>query len=129
MPKPKTDPKKSKENAVTKAASGIFDKLQKHTGVDKKKVNAWQDKWIKLPEKRTKYQHLTDAPAVMGEELFAMANDIIDFAQGEHTGQSHVFNKIKENVSGFVKNPAGYVQKKGEEAKKAASKAAKSVKK
>ncbi len=131
MPKPKIDPKKAasaakdklKNNAITKAAGDIFNKIQKKTGIDKKKVDAWQNKWIKLPEKRTKYEHLKDAPAVMGEELFAMANDIVDFAQGEHTGQSHVFGKIKENVSGFVKNPAGYVKEKGELAKKKAMEA------
>lgn len=50
--------------------------------------------------------------------MFAMTNDIIDFCQGEHGGQSHVFGKLKGEASGFLKNPAAYLKQKAEEGKK-----------
>jgi hypothetical protein len=36
----------------------IFAKIQAKTGVDNKKIDEWQKKWLLLPEHRTKYEHL-----------------------------------------------------------------------
>lgn len=137
MSTPKIDPKKTaaaatdklKNNAVTKAVGDIFGKIKTKTGIDNKKVDAWQDKWLAVPKNRTKYEHLKDAPAVMGEELFAMTNDIINFVQREEGGQSHVFKKMKKEGAAFFHNPIEYLQKKGETAKKAATKTKNAVKK
>lgn len=113
----KADPKKAasaakdklKNNPVTHAVTGMFSKLGKKTGANKKKVTEWQGKWLAMPKNRKKYESLKDAPDVMGEEMFAMMNDIIDFTKGEHKGQSHVFKKLKEESSALAKNPkAGY---------------------
>jgi len=128
MPTPKADPKKTaanakdklKNNAVAKAADDIFGKIKAKTGIDNKKVDAWQEKWLAVPKNRTKYEHLKDAPMVMGEELFAMTNDIIDFVQREEGGQSRVFKKLKEEGADFLHHPIEYLQKKGEAAKKKA---------
>jgi hypothetical protein len=140
MPTPKVDPKKAtadakktaqaaKEklthNVVTKTAGDIFNKIQAKTGVDNKKIDEWQKKWLAVPENRTKYEHLKDAPAVMGEELFAMFNDIVDFVQREEGGKSHVFKKLKEEGGAFLHHPIEYLQKKGEEARKKAEEAKK----
>ncbi|MBN2096541.1 hypothetical protein JW752_04055 [Candidatus Peregrinibacteria bacterium] len=138
MPTPKADPKKAatdakktalaakdklKNNAVTKAAGDIFTKIKIKTGIDNKKVDAWQEKWLAVPKNRTKYEHLKDVPAVMGEELFAMTNDIINFIQREEGGQSHIFKKLKEEGGAFLHHPIEYLQKKGEAAKKKAGEA------
>ncbi|MBU1017736.1 hypothetical protein KKA33_01770 [Patescibacteria group bacterium] len=138
MPTPKVGPKKAateakktalvakdklKNNAVTKAAGDIFTKIKTKTGVDNKKVDAWQEKWLAVPKNRTKYEHLKDVPMVMGEELFAMTNDIINFVQREEGGQSHVFKKLKEEGGAFLHHPIEYLQKRGEAAKKKAGEA------
>ncbi len=128
MPTPKVDPKKVaeaakdklKNNAVTKAVGDIFGKLKAKTGIDNKKVDDWQKKWLATPEHRTKYEHLKDTPKVVGEELFAMTNDIINFVQREEGGQSNVFKKMKEEGAAFFHHPIEYLQKKGEAAKKKA---------
>lgn len=111
---------KLQNNAVTQAAGNVFGKIKAKTGIDAKKVDAWQAKWIALPENRKKYEHLTDVPEVLGEEIFAMTNDIVDFCQGQEGGKSHVFNSIKENVGGFLKHPVAFLKQKGEEGKKKA---------
>jgi len=109
--------------AVTKAAGGVFATIKAKVPIDSKKVDDWQKKWLALPEHRTKYGHLKDVPDVVGEELFAMANDIIDFCQRQPGGQSHVFKSIKENFGSFLKHPAEFLRKKAEEDKKKAMEA------
>lgn len=96
----------------------IFSKIGEKTGVDKKRVDEWQKKWLAVPKNRTKYENLKDAPMVMGEEIFAMTNDIINFAQGEHGGESHLFKTLKEKGGNFLKNPAKYLKEKAEQGKK-----------
>ncbi len=137
MPTKKSDPKKAakkakdklQHNAVAKTAKDIFGKIKNKTDIDNKKVDAWQKKWLAVPKNRTKYEHLKDAPAVVGEELFAMTNDIIDFVQREEGGKSHVFKSLKEKGAAFLHHPIEYLQKKGEEAGKKAKEVKKSAKK
>jgi hypothetical protein len=93
----KTNPKKN----TTKTADDVFKKLKGH--FDSKKVDEWQKKWLAVPENRKKYKKVTDAPGVVGEELVAMVNDIVDFAQGEEAGKSHLFAKAKKSLSGLLK--------------------------
>jgi hypothetical protein len=52
-----------------------------------------------------------------------MANDIIDFAQGEEGGKSSVFKKVKSSVGGFIKHPVGFIQEKAAKGKEMAKKA------
>ncbi|MBU0577208.1 hypothetical protein KJ742_05480 [Patescibacteria group bacterium] len=132
----KTKPQKKTEttpDSVKKAAGKIFSKIQAKTGIDNKKVDAWQKSWLGMPENRKKYEHLKDAPQVAGEELVAMSNDIIDFIQGEETGQSHIFKQLKAEWSSFFQHPGSYVMskyKKGEEiAKSVTAKAKEGMKK
>jgi hypothetical protein len=96
----------------------IFAKIQAKTGIDNKKVDEWQKKWLALPEHRTKYEHLKNLPDVMGEEIFAMTNDIIDFIQREEGGQSVLFKKIKDSFKDFLNNPIDYLRRRAEEGKK-----------
>lgn len=112
---------------ASKAASDVFEKMKKH--FDPKKVDAWQKKWLAVPENRKKYEKVADAPEVVGEELTAMVNDIIDFAQGEEGGKSHVFSKIKSGVGSFFKKAKSVVPKKGVPEKKSAAKPGKGAKK
>ena len=119
MPKTKTvkkavksAPKKETKTDAAKASSGIFAKIQEKTGADDKKIDAWQTKWLAMPETRKKYEKITDAPEVVGEELFAMTNDIIDFLQKEEGGKSVLFKKIKECADEFKKDPYGYMKDK-----------------
>ena len=108
--KPKKSTKKAEKNPVSKAAQGIFDKIQAKAGIDNKKIDKWQKKWITTPETRTKYKHLQDTPAVVGEELLAMTNDIIDFIQGQESGQSHVFAKLKKESKALASHPKDYLK-------------------
>ena len=114
----KSGKESTKPHPAAKTAEGIFAQIQKKTGLDDKKIDDWQKKWISLPEKRTKYQHLQDAPNVVGEEVYAMVNDIIDFIQKEEGGKSLVFKKIKENADSFIHNPGDYLKHRAEEGKK-----------
>ena len=106
------------KNVVREASDKIFAKIGDKTGIDKKKVDEWQKKWLLVPETRTKYKHLENLPDVMGEELFAMTNDIIDFVQKEEGGKSIVFKKMKDSFKDFMSNPFAYLRKKAEESKK-----------
>ncbi|MBN2087946.1 hypothetical protein JW758_06395 [Candidatus Peregrinibacteria bacterium] len=99
-------------NQVTKAAGDVFSKIQAKTGLSQEKVDAFQKSWLGMPQTRKKYEHLKDAPEVVGEELIAMSNDIIDFVQGQGGGQSHVFKKLKEEGSSFFKHPIDYISGK-----------------
>jgi len=112
---------KLKDNPATRAVNKVFTKIGEKTGVNQKKVDEWQAKWLAVPKNRTKYENLKNAPAVVGEEFFAITNDIIDFVQGEHGSQSHIFSKLREK--------AGQIKKKAMEVKAAAEKKAAEVKK
>ena len=111
---------------ISKAAGDIFGKMKDH--LEPKKVDAWQKKWLAVPANRKKYEKITDAPEVAGEELMAMANDIINFAQGEEAGSSHLFKKVKSGLGGLLKNPAKFIQDKAAEGKAMAEKTAKQAK-
>ena len=125
----KTDPKKAAEaakdkltnNPVGNAAGDVFAKIKAKTGISQEKVDTWQESWLAMPKTRKKYAHLQDAPQVVGEEMIAMSNDIIDFVQGEHTGQSHVFKNMKAEFSAMFKDPLGFFKAKLEKGKKAVS--------
>ncbi|MBN2306475.1 hypothetical protein JXD20_00660 [Candidatus Peregrinibacteria bacterium] len=93
---------------AAKTVDDVFGKLKKH--FEPVKVDAWQKKWLEVPANRKKYEKLSDAPEVVGEELTAIVNDIIDFAQGEETGKS-----------GFLKKMKGIFGKAAETAKKGAT--------
>ena len=99
---------------LTKKGEEVFKKLKKH--FEPAKVDAWQEKWLAIPENRKKYEKLADAPEVMGEELVAMTNDIIQFAQGQEGGTSEVFKKLKKSGSAFFKNPIAFIQSKAAKA-------------
>ena len=90
----------------------------------KDKVDAWQKKWLEVPANRKKYEKLSDAPEVVGEELTAIVNDIIDFAQGEETGKSGLFKKLKGVIGGAL----GQARKGPEMAAKQAKKTANTAK-
>lgn len=113
----KSEKEVSKPHPAAKTAEGIFAQIQAKTGLDNKKIDEWQKKWISLPEKRTKYEHLKDAPDVVGEEVYAIANDIIDFIQREEGGKSVIFKNIKEGVGSFIHNPGGYLKEKAAQLK------------
>jgi len=103
--------------AVKKASEDIFAKIKAKTGLSNEKVDAWQKNWFIMPATRKKYEHLTDAPQVAGEELFAMTNDIIDFVQRQPGGQSVVFKKLKEQGAEFLHNPKDYLKSKYQKGK------------
>lgn len=77
------DSAKQGAEKVTKAAGEVFGKLMGH--LEPKKVDQWQKKWLAVPANRKKYEKVTDAPEVVGEELLEMTNDIIDFVQKKTT--------------------------------------------
>lgn len=115
--------KSAKESPAVKTAMDIFAQIKtKISTIDDKKVDEWQKKWLAMPEKRAKYGNIKDAPTVVGEELFAMTNDIIDFIQKQEGGKSLVFKKIKENIKGFMNNPSESLKNMSVEAKKMAGK-------
>ncbi|MBN1258667.1 hypothetical protein JXA05_02830 [Candidatus Peregrinibacteria bacterium] len=103
-------PVPAQPNAATRQASAsIFTKIKnKVTHVTPEQMDAWQKSWLGMPETRKKYEHLEDAPQVVGEELIAMSNDIIDFIQKQEGGKSVVFKKIKEALA----NPMAFIKKK-----------------
>ncbi|MFH0837657.1 MAG: hypothetical protein V1880_00105 [Patescibacteria group bacterium] len=111
----------SGKKSSVKAADQVFTKLKGH--FDAKKVDAWQEKWLAVPANRKKYEKLADAPEVVGEELIAMTNDIIDFIQGEEGGKSNIFKKVKNSLGGFFKHPVQFLQKKATEGKAMTGKA------
>ena len=123
---PMADAQKGAEK-LSKAADQVFGKLKKH--FDKKKVDAWQAKWLAVPANRKKYQKIADAPEVVGEELIAITNDIIDFVQGEEGGKSNILKKLKGGLSGFFKNPVNFVQKQAAQGRVMAEKAVDQAKK
>lgn len=106
---------------AAKVADQVFKKLKKH--FEPKKVDAWQKKWLAVPENRKKYEKLSDAPGVASEEFMAMADDIIQFAQGQEGGKSHLFKKAKAGMADFMKNPVQFMQEKVAKGKEMAKKA------
>ncbi|MBU0706514.1 hypothetical protein KJ657_02740 [Patescibacteria group bacterium] len=114
-------PKSGQAEKFTRAVDQVFDKLKAH--FDAKKVDAWQEKWLAVPANRKKYEKLADAPEVVGEELVAMTNDIIDFVQGEEGGKSNIFKKVKSGLGGFFKHPVQFLQDKAAKGKAMAEKA------
>lgn len=122
---PKKTSKETKDkltnNSVTKAASDVFTKIKAKTGISQEKVDAWQKSWLSMPKTRKKYEHLQDAPQVVGEEMIAMSNDIVDFIQGEGGGQSDVFKEIKGEFSAMFKDPLGFFKTQLEKGKSALS--------
>jgi len=106
----------TKKNTKT-AVNTTFDKLKAH--FEAKKVDEWQKKWLSVPENRKKYESISDAPEVAAEEMISIANDIIDFAQGEETGKSHIFSKVKGL---FVKTNDSTKSKKTKKTKKVTKK-------
>ena len=104
---------------VAHAVDEIFGKLKTH--FETKKVDEWQKKWLTVPANRKKYEKIADAPEVVGEEMMAVTNDIIDFVQGQESHQSNVFKKLKGSFQTFFKHPV-------ESAKKEVTKGASAVK-
>ena len=102
------------------AAEQVFTKLKGH--FEPKKVDDWQKKWLAVPANRKKYEKLSDAPEVAGSEMKAMANDIIDFVQGEEGGKSEVFRKLKSSTGAFFKHPISFLQEKAAKGKEMAKK-------
>lgn len=128
--KPSVAGAKQSAEKVAKAAEEVFGKLKTH--FEPAKVDAWQKKWLEVPANRKKYEKLADAPDVAGAEMKAMANDIIDFVQGEETGKSGVFKKVKGifgKAAERAKKGMEEARKRAVTAKPPAGKAAKKAKK
>jgi len=83
----------------TQKNPNMIKKIQEKTGIDNKKIDQFQDEWIAMPKTRTKYKNVSDAPKVLGEELFAITNDLIDSVQGEKSNKSVIFKKIKSKIN------------------------------
>lgn len=124
--KTSTPSAKQAGDKAAKVAGDVFGKLKGH--FEPKKVDEWQKKWLEVPANRKKYDKIADAPEVVGEELTAMTNDIIDFIQGEAGGKSNVFKKIKGSLGGLFKNPVKFVQAQATKGKEMAEKSAKQAK-
>ena len=102
--------KKPDDASIKLAVHGLFAKVQEKTGLGDNKIDEFQKKWLEIPETRTKYKHWWDAPAIGGEELYAMFNDIIDFVQAQEVGQSHVFSSLRKESEEILKDPETYFQ-------------------
>ena len=116
--KPAEAKEKTTNVPVQKASVDIFAKIKEVSGASSKKVDEWQKTWLAMPETRRKYAHLTDTPEVVGEELLAITNDVINFIQKQEGGQSVVFKKIKAGLGKLFKTPIDYfkaVYKKNQE--------------
>ncbi|MFH0820837.1 MAG: hypothetical protein V1908_03620 [Candidatus Peregrinibacteria bacterium] len=100
-----------------KAVHGIFGKIQTKTGLSNEKIDQFQKEWMALPATRRKYEHLTDAPMVALEEGVAMANDILDYLEGQEGGKSLVFKSLKEEAHELVTHPVDYFKTRFDRAK------------
>jgi hypothetical protein len=109
--------KKLTDNQVAKTATDLFAKIKEKTGASSKKVEQWQQTWLAMPKTRKKYEHLTDAPEIVGEELLGITNDIINFIQGQEGGDSAIFKKIKGEVHEMTHHPINYFKGKWEKGK------------
>lgn len=112
--KVKAAPKAQKTVSKTAKVDAVFAHIKEKTKIDPKKVDAWQKEWLSVPANRKKYEKITDTPEVVGQELVAMTNDIIDFVQGQEGGKSHFFAKMKGFGQSFSKNPMKFLQEKAE---------------
>ncbi len=112
-------PTASKAEQGEKTADDVFRKMKGY--FEPAKVDAFQKKWLAIPENRKKYSNMTDAPQVAAEEMLAMANDFVDFIQGQEGGKSSVLKKIKTKTSGFFKNHAKFLKENAEAVKKSAT--------
>lgn len=112
--------KKLTDNQVAKTATDLFSKIKDKTGASSKKVDEWQKTWLAMPQTRKKYEHLTDAPEIVGEEMLGMTNDIIQFIQGQEGGNSAIFKKIKGEFGEMAHHPIKYFQQKFAKGKEAA---------
>jgi hypothetical protein len=116
------------DNQVTKTASDLFAKIKEKTGASSKKVEEWQGSWLAMPKTRKKYEHLTDAPEIVGEELLGITNDIIQFIQRQEGGDSVIFKKIKGEFSEMTHHPVDYFKGKWKKGKSAVQSATEKVK-
>jgi hypothetical protein len=107
-PNPRESTPKLSEGELRKAAHGFFAKVQEKTGLDDKKIDTFQEKWLSIPGNRTKYRRWWDAPAIMGEEMYAMFDDIIEFVQDQEGGKSHVFASLHKEAKEVLRDPEGY---------------------
>jgi len=112
--------KKLTDNQVAKTASDIFGKIKEKTGASSKKVDEWQKGFLAMPKTRKKYEHLVDAPEIVGEELLGITNDVIQFIQRQEGGNSLIFKKIKGEVGEMVHHPVKYFQEKFKKGKETA---------
>lgn len=119
MKKAEEAKKKLTDNQVTKTASDLFAKIKAKTGASSKKVEEWQQTWLAMPKTRKKYEHLVDAPEIVGEEMLGMTNDIIQFIQREEGGNSVIFKKIKGEWSEMTHHPVDFFKGKWEKGKTA----------
>jgi hypothetical protein len=94
---------------ATHAVDEVFKKLKTH--FETKKVDEWQKKWLAMPANRKKYEKIADAPEVVGEELVAVTNDIIDFIQGQEAGQSNMIKRLKGKFQAFFNHPVNSAKK------------------
>jgi len=126
----KTEATKQKltDNQVTKTASDLFAKIKAKTGASSKKVDEWQKTWLAMPATRKKYDHLTDVPEIVGEELLGVTNDIINFIQREEGGDSVIFKKIKGEWGEVTHHPVDYFKGKWGKGKSAVQSATEKVK-
>jgi uncharacterized protein YjbJ (UPF0337 family) len=126
----KTEATKQKltDNQVAKTASDLFAKIKAKTGASSKKVDEWQKTWLAMPKTRKKYEHLIDAPEIVGEEMLGMTNDIIQFIQREEGGDSIIFKKIKGEWGEVTHHPVDYFKGKWEKGKSAVQSATGKIK-
>lgn len=117
-PKNKAQTTAPKPSSIKEKGQHVFEKFKKH--FEPEKVDAFQEKWLAIPENRKKYEKIKDLPQVAVEEILAMTNDLIDYVQGEKTGKSKLIEKLKTGFSRFFKNPAQFVQDRAEGAKEKA---------
>lgn len=110
-----TSPPAAPSEKAGEKVKHVFENLKKH--FEPAKVDEFQEKWLALPENRTKYKKITDAPKVAVEEVIAMTNDLIQYIQGQKGGNSGLLQKIHTGLSTFFKNPAKFVQDKAEAGK------------
>ncbi len=113
MENPKNDAKLDLgKGGLKQAVHGVFAKVQSKTGLEDKKIDEFQEKWLAIPENRTKYKHLVDAPTIVAEELFAIFNDIIDFLQAQEAAKSHVLKALRAEALAIKNSPQIYLGEK-----------------
>lgn len=114
--KPKVPAAQPPADPITKMVTGIFSKIQTKTGLSNDKIDQFQKEWLSMPANRKKYEHLTDAPVVAIEEGMAMANDILDYLEGQEGGKSMLFKSLKVEAHELAAHPVDYLKAKFEKA-------------